>query len=334
MLETSARLLRLLAILQSRRYWTGVELAARLEVTARTLRRDVARLRELGYTVDSCSGAAGGYQLGRGASFPPLLLDDDEAMAVGIALRTVLTSGVSGVETAGLKALAKFETVLPERLRRRLNALQSSVSPLLGWRPAVDAAAISTIASACHDREGLRFTYRNHDGAVQARRVEPHQLVHTGSRWYLVAWDLAREDWRTFRVDRIEPPLSPAARFPPRRAPEGGFAAYVSRSVAYLTYGHRARVILHAPLEAMAEKIPPTAGVLERAGDGRCLLSTGTHSLEVLCLFLGMTGVDFDVVEPPELIQHLRAVRSRFTRAIRASALHPPPRRVPPQPLA
>jgi predicted DNA-binding transcriptional regulator YafY len=334
MLETSARLLRLLALLQSRRYWTGVELSARLEVTQRTLRRDVARLRDLGYTVDSCSGAAGGYQLGRGASFPPLLLDDDEAMAVGIALRTVCTSAVSGVETAGLNALAKFENVLPERLRRRLNALQSSVSPLLGWRPAVDAAAISTIASACHDREGLRFTYRSHDGAEQERRVEPHQLVHTGSRWYLVAWDLSREDWRTFRLDRIQPPLSPAARFQPRKPPDGGFTAYVSRSVAYLTYGHRARVILHATLEAMAEKIPPTAGVLERVADDRCLLSTGTHSLEVLCLFLGMTGVDFDIVEPPELIEHLRAVRGRFGRAIRSSALDPASPRVPPQPLA
>jgi predicted DNA-binding transcriptional regulator YafY len=319
MLETSARLLRLLALLQARRYWSGAELVERLEVTARTLRRDVNRLRDLGYRVESTSGVAGGYQLNRGAAFPPLLLDDDEAMAVGISLRTACAFAVAGMEGPGLTALAKVEHLLPERLRRRLNALQSSVSPLIGWRPAVDASTISAIAAACQDRDGLRFTYRNQDGAEQARSVEPHQLVHTGSRWYLVAWDAMRGDWRTFRVDRIRTPISTTARFQPRKPPEGGFTAYVSRSVSYMPYTHQARIILHADLETMAERIPAAAGSLERIGDKRCLLRTGAHSLEMLGVYLTMAGVDFEVEDPPELVERLDEMRRRFTRAVALS---------------
>jgi predicted DNA-binding transcriptional regulator YafY len=316
MLDTSARLLRLLALLQSRRYWPGAELAERLEVTGRTLRRDVNRLRDLGYTIRSSTGAAGGYQLGRGASLPPLLLEDDEAMAVGISLRTACASGVSGMEGAGLTALAKFEHVLPERLRRRLNALQSSVSPMGGWRPTVDVRIISSFAAACHDRDCLRFRYRNHDGAEQGRHVEPHQLVHTGSRWYLVAWDLTRDDWRTFRLDRVLPPIATALRFQQRPAPEGGFAAYVSRSVAVLAHPHQARVIFHAPESQMREKVPPTFGVLEPLGAARCVLTTGANSLDVLSVVLGIAGVDFEVLEPPELVDHLRQVGTRIARSV------------------
>jgi predicted DNA-binding transcriptional regulator YafY len=316
MLDTSARLLRLLALLQARRYWPGAELAQRLEVTGRTLRRDINRLRDLGYTIRSSTGAAGGYQLGRGASLPPLLLEDDEAMAVGISLRTACASGVSGMENAGLNALAKFEHVLPERLRRRLNALESSVSPLLGWRPVVEARTISTLAAACHDRECLRFRYRNHDGTEQSRHAEPHQLVHTDSRWYLVAWDLARGDWRTSRLDRVQPPIATAARFEPRRAPEGGFTAYVSRSVAVLAHPHQARVIFQAPVGQMQEKVPPTFGVLEPIGADQCVLTTGSNSLDVLSVVLGITGVEFTVIEPPELIEHLRRVGQRIARSV------------------
>ena len=319
MLETSARLLRLLALLESRRYWTGAELIARLSVTSRTLRRDVNRLRDLGYRVESTSGVAGGYQLSRGAAFPPLLLDDSEAMAVGISLRAACAFAVTGMEAPALTALAKVEHLLPERLRRKLNALQSSVSPLTAWRPAVDAAAISAIAAACQDREGLRFNYRNQDGAEQMRTVEPHQLVHTGSRWYLVAWDTLRDDWRSFRVDRIQPPISTTDRFHPRQPPEGGFAAYVSRSVAYLPYTYRARILLHAPHALMAERIPSAAGILEPAGQDRCLLSTGAHSLELLCVYLTMAGVDFEVEDPPELVARLDEMRRRFTRAVSLS---------------
>lgn len=319
MLETSARLLRLLALLQSRRYWSGAELVERLEVTSRTLRRDVNRLRDLGYRVESTAGVAGGYQLGRGAAFPPLLLDDGEAMAVGISLRTACAFAVTGMEGPGLTALAKVEHLLPERLRKRLNALQSSVSPLTGWRPAVDAATISALAAACQDHEGLQFPYRNQDGAEQTRTVEPHQLVHTGSRWYLVAWDTLRDDWRSFRVDRIRTPIVTTARFQPRPPPDGGFAAYVSRSVAYLPYTHQARIILHGSLETLAERIPQSAGVLERAGEDRCLFSTGSHSLDLLCVYLTMAGVDFEVVDPPELVDRLQEMKRRFARAVALS---------------
>src|SRR3954447_510962 len=319
MLDTSTRLLRLLALLQSRRYWPGAELAERLKVTGRTLRRDINRLRDLGYAIRSSTGAAGGYQLGRGSELPPLLLDDDEAMAVGISLRTACASGVTGMGDAGLSALAKFEHVMPERLRRRMNALQTSVSPMIGWRPAGDAGAISTAAPACHDHDCLRFRYRNHDGAEQARHIEPHQLVHTGSRWDLVAWDLARDDWRTLRLDRVQPPIATAARFQPRPTPEGGFTAYVARSVSTAPFPHRARIVLRAPLAAMREKLPPTAGVLETLGDDRCMLTTGTNSLDVLGIVLGITGVEFEVLEPPELIEHLRQLQKRFARAVALS---------------
>jgi predicted DNA-binding transcriptional regulator YafY len=240
-------------------------------------------------------------------------------MAVGVSLRTACASGVSGIEGAGLNALAKFEHVLPERLRRRLNAIQTSVSPLIGWRPAVDARTISTVAGACHERECLRFRYRKHDGSEEARHIEPHQLVHTGSRWYLVAWDLARDDWRTFRLDRVLPPLAAAARFQPRPAPEGGFTEYVSRSVSTLPFSRRARVVLHASHPAMTEKVPPTAGVLEPLDDDRCILTTGTNSLDVLSIVLGITGVEFEVLEPPELIEHLRQIQRRLARSVARS---------------
>lgn len=319
MLETSARLLRVLGLLQARRYWPGAELAQRLEVTPRTLRRDINRLRDLGYTVHASSGSAGGYQLGRGSTLPPLLLEDEEALAVGISLRTACASGINGIEAAGLTALAKFEHVLPSRLQRRMNALESSVSPMTEWRTAVDANAISTIATACHDRECLRFTYSTKDKAEQARRVEPHQLVHTGTRWYLVAWDLERDDWRTFRVDRIQAPRSTGLRFNARKPPEEGYTAYVWRSVAYQPYTHRARVILHCSQQAATERIPAGAGVLQPLSEDTCLLSTGANSLDMLSIYLTMTGVDFAVIEPPELIEHLRIVQARFTRALKLS---------------
>jgi predicted DNA-binding transcriptional regulator YafY len=187
---------------------------------------------------------------------------------------------------------------------------------MIGWRPAVEARTISTLAAACHDHDCLRFRYRNHDGSEQARHVEPHQLVHTGSRWYLVAWDLLRDDWRTFRLDRVQPPIATASRFQPRPAPEGGFTAYVARSVSTAPYPHRARVILHASRAHMAEKIPPTAGTLEADGEDRCVFTTGTNSLDVLSVLLGITGVDFEVLEPPELIDHLRRLGLRIRRSV------------------
>jgi predicted DNA-binding transcriptional regulator YafY len=315
MLQTSARLLRLLSLFQAQRYWSGSDLSSRLDVTARTVRRDVDRLRSLGYPVHSTSGTAGGYQLGAGANLPPLLLDDDEAVAVALGLRTSASGSVTGIEEASVRALMKLEQVLPPRLRHRVTALHSFILPLSNRRETVAAERLSTIAGACRDQEGIRFNYNNRSGAPSARVVEPHQLVHTGYRWYLVAWDLARKDWRTFRVDRIEGKLKTSTRFKPRRPPEGDFAAFVSKSLASVPYPYRARVTIHAPVETIAKRVPPSAGVLEALDDDSCMLNTGAHSLEGITIHLSLLGVDFRVHEPPELIDYIRVLADRLARA-------------------
>jgi predicted DNA-binding transcriptional regulator YafY len=320
MLQTSARLLRLLSLFQARRYWSGAELAERLEITARTLRRDVDRLRSLGYPVHSTTGTAGGYQLSAGASLPPLLLDDEEAVAVAVGLRTAASGTVSGMEEASVRALLKLEQVLPSRLRRRVAALNSFIVSITHATPSVDAGMLSIIAGACRDNDGLRFAYRSHDGVFTTRDVEPHRLVYTGHRWYLVAWDKSRKDWRTFRVDRIDAKLSTGSRFTSRKPPDKDLAAYVSRSVSYAPYAHRARVVLHAPLEKIATMIPPTAGRLLAIDKKTCSLETGANSLTVLSAHLALIGVDFEVREPPELVEHIRSLAERLRRATSAAA--------------
>jgi predicted DNA-binding transcriptional regulator YafY len=307
----------LLSLFQARRSWSGAELSARLEVTARTLRRDVDRLRSLGYPVHSTSGTAGGYQLGAGATLPPLLLDDDEAVAVAVGLRTAASGSVAGIEEASVRALMKLEQVLPTRLSRRVTALHSFILPLTHAGPMVDARTLSTLAGACRDHHRLRFSYRSRAGAASERAVEPHRLVHTGSRWYLVAWDVGRKDWRTFRVDRIDARINTSSLFAPRKPPDGDFAAYVSKSVSYAPYPCRARVTLHAPVEDVAARVPPTAGLLEAVDSNTCTLYTGAPSLEILCVHLALIGVDFDVHDPPELADHIRVLAERFRRAAR-----------------
>jgi len=218
MLETSARLLRLLSLLQSRRDWTGAELAGRLGVGLRTLRRDIDRLRDLGYPVDATPGAAGGYRLGAGAALPPLLLDDEEAVAVAISLHTATTGSVAGLEETSLRALTKLQQMLPSRLRHRISAFHATTVALAGSAPdRVDPDLLTALAAACRDQRRLRVRYPGRDG-LATRELEPHRLVHTPRRWYLLAWDLGRADWRTFRVDRIQGPLGPAGR-PLRSAP-------------------------------------------------------------------------------------------------------------------
>lgn len=326
MLETSARLLRLLALLQARRFWTGPDLADRLEVTERTVRRDVDRLRSLGYPVESSSGVAGGYQLGVGASLPPLLLEDDEALAVALGLRTAAAGTVTGVEEAALRALGKVERVLPERLKRRVAALRGAVSPLYFEGARVDAAVLSTLAGASRDRVVASFAYGDGQGRPSHRHVEPHGLVHTGSRWYLVAFDRDRDDWRTFRVDRIEREVALGARFAAREVPGGDVAAYVSRSIAAHAYGHRARVIIHAPRAEVAARVPPLAGHLEAIDDHRCLLESGGGSLEMLAVYIAHIGHDFEVVEPPALVDVVRELAGRLGRAAaRSGARGAPP---------
>jgi len=323
MLQTSARLLRLLSLFQAQRYWSGADLSRRLEVTARTLRRDVDRLRSLGYPVHSTSGTAGGYQLGAGAVLPPLLLDDEEAVAVALGLRTSASGSVAGLEEASVRALLKLEQVLPPRLRQRVAALHAFILPLARRGPTVDADRLSAIAGACRDHEVVRFQYHDRAGAPSTRVVEPHRVVHTGYRWYLVAWDSARKDWRTFRVDRIEGKLKTSIRFKPRKPPEGDFAAYVAKSLTQVPYPYRARVTLHAPVEAVAKKIPPSAGVLEAIDDHSCMLHTGSHSLEGITIHLSLLGVEFQVHEPAELIEYVRKLTERLGRAIEHGALPP-----------
>ena len=316
MLNTSARLLRLLSLFQAQRYWSGAELSQRLEITGRTVRRDVDRLRSLGYPVHSTSGVEGGYQLGAGATLPPLLLDDDEAVAVALGLRTSAQSGISGTEEASVRALLKLEQVLPPRLRHRVMALHGFVVPLQGRGPSVDANLLSAIAGACRDCECIRFKYQDRAGSPSLRAVEPHRLVHTGYRWYLVAWDLARKDWRTFRIDRIDGKTKTSTRFKPRKPPEGDFAKFVSKSLSQVPYPVRARITLHAPLEALSKRIPASAGVLESIDDGSCLLQTGSYSVEGIAMHLSWLGVDFKVHEPPELIEHIRKISARFNAAV------------------
>jgi predicted DNA-binding transcriptional regulator YafY len=318
-LETSGRLLKLLSLLQSRRTWTGPELAERLEVGVRTVRRDVARLRRLGYPVQAAPGAAGGYQLGAGAELPPLLLDDEEAVAVAVGLRTAAAGTVTGIEETSLRALTKLEQLLPPRLRRRVNAVQRYTVALVGERGAVPADVLALIAAACRDHERLRIRYRSHDGTTTRRTVEPHQLVHLGRRWYLVAWDVGRDDWRTFRVDRIAPRISTDRRFKPRRLPERDVGAYVSAAVSAARDRYQARVVLHAPLATLKKRVPPTYGTLETIDDDTCLLRTGSDWLGGLAVHVAMIGVDFEVLEPPEFIEQVRVLADRFARAADSS---------------
>jgi predicted DNA-binding transcriptional regulator YafY len=276
------------------------------------------RLRDLGYPVHADRGVAG-YRLGAGTALPPLLLDDDEAVAVAVGLRTA-TAGVGGIEEASLGALTKLEQLLPTRLRRRVNALQASTLPVPRDRPGprVDPTVLVALAAACRDRERLRLAYRDHHGALGRRALEPYRLASWGRRWYLVAWDVDREDWRILRVDRVErATVAPTGqRFTPREPPEGGdLAAYVSRRVSAAGWRYHARVRVHAPAEEVRRWVPAAAGVVEAVDDGTCLLHTGADTLETLAVYLGMLGADFEVGEPPELVAHLRLLADRYRRA-------------------
>ena len=318
MWETSARLLRLLSLLQARRDWPGADLAARLGVSERTVRRDVGRLRDLGYPVHASRGTEGGYRLGVGAAMPPLLLDDDEAVAVAVGLRTAARSPVTGIEETSLRALAKLESVLPPRLRRRVSALAGYTVPVPPDSPApsVDPEVLATLASACRDHERLRFGYRSHDGTASVRSAEPHQLVTWGRRWYLVAWDTGRDGWRTFRVDRIEPRTPAGPRFTPRELPgDGDIAAYVARGVSSAGFRFQARVSVHAPAAAVTARISPAVGTVEPAGGESCILVAGADCVQSFAVYLGLLGFDFEVSEPPELVAELRTLAARYQRA-------------------
>jgi predicted DNA-binding transcriptional regulator YafY len=318
MLETSARLLRLLSLLQTPREWTGAELAQRLGVTARTVRTDVERLRGLGYPVHATRGALGGYRLGAGAALPPLLLDDEEAIAVAVGLRTAAAGAVAGIEENALRALTKLEQVLPSPLRRRVSAVATQTVRVPGSGPVVSPEVLLAVAAACRDREQLRFDYRDHDGTPSLRTVEPYRLVNWGSRWYLVAWDIARADWRTFRADRMAPRTPAGPRFVPRELPDDA-VTHVMRGVGSAAWRFRARVIVHMPAEAVAARINPSIGTVEPVDESNCTLETGSDSVEMLAVYLGLLGADFTVTGPPELTAALRQLSDRYQRATRPS---------------
>jgi predicted DNA-binding transcriptional regulator YafY len=269
--DSGSRLLRLLALLQSQMDWPGAALARRLGVSTRTVRSDMGRLRRLGYPVHATSGVAGGYRLGAGARLPPLVLDDEEAIAVAVGLRTAAATTIGGIEETSLRALAKLEHVLPARLRPRVAALAAYTVPVPGTGPAVDGEVLATLASACRDRRRLRFDYRDHHGVDTVRATEPHRLVSTGRRWYLVAWDLDRDDWRTFRVDRLTPWIPTGPTFAPRPIPAGDAITYVTNGVASVLGPCRTVARVHAPATTITELVPPVARV-EHLNDSTCLI--------------------------------------------------------------
>jgi predicted DNA-binding transcriptional regulator YafY len=318
MFATSDRLLRLLALLQSRPQWTGPELAERLGVTTRTVRHDVDRVRRLGYPVDAVPGRAGGYRLGAGAEMPPLLLDDREAVAIAVGLRLAEGAAIVGIEEASRRALAKLDHVLPSRLRRRVAAVDAATLTLAGGREreAVEPDLLATLAAACRDHHGVRFDYRDHDGTASVRTVEPHRLVHARGRWYLVGWDPDRAGWRTFRADRITLPANAVGPpFSPRKPPDGSFADHVAAGLAQATWRFRARVTVHAPADRVVARLPAGAGAVEAIDDHRCAYEAGSDTPSDLAGWLALLGEEFDVDGPPELLAALTTLADRLRRA-------------------
>lgn len=314
MLDTSARLLRLLATLQAQRRWTGADLADRLQITERTLRRDVDRLRSLGYEIESTTGVGGGYQLAAGNTIAPLSLEDDELVALALALATA-SATAHGIERPTLTLLAKVEQALGARHRKRLRALQSTVVTL-GQRSSVAPTTLAILASACRDHLSLRFAYTAHDGARTQRSVDPLRLAHTGNqRWYLIAYDHAREDWRTFRVDRLSAP-SLGEPFAPRTPPQDP-EQMLARAITQDAYRFRVRVFINEPIDALAPRVAPWVGTLTALSAAQTALDLGASSIDALASHLLLAGVAFDGVEPPALHEPLIAALDRVRGGIR-----------------
>ncbi len=310
MTDTAVRLLRLLSLLTARRTWGGEELADRLGVTGRTVRRDVERLRELGYPVHAVPGPAGGYALGAGTGLPPLLLDDDSAVAVALGLHTAASGAVAGIEEAALRAAAAIEQVMPTRLRRRVQALLATTVALTATDAVVEPSVLALLALACRDGERLRFGYVDRSGVDSRRHVEPYRLVSTGRRWYLVARDIDRDDWRSFRVDRLHDPQPTGRHSTPADPPDAG--RFITNALSTGPYRWQARVLMAAPAAVVASRIPPTVAVIEAIDDERCLLISGSDSLDAIAFHLAMLDVPFTPLEPPELRDHCATLARRL----------------------
>ncbi|MEV6399791.1 WYL domain-containing protein [Streptomyces sp. NPDC051907] len=318
---TTERVLTLLGLLQQRRVWTGPELADRLGVTPRTVRRDVERLRALGYPVHASQGVGGGYQLGPGQDLPPLLLDDDEAIATAVSLLAGAGGAAAGAGDAALRALTKLDQVLPTRLRHEVRALTGTVEFFGSGRTPVDPEVLMTLARACRDEVEAGFGYPPPDsagkappaGEVRQRRVEPYRLVASDRRWYLLAYDLDRDDWRSFRVDRMTDVCARTWRFRPREAPDA--APYVQEGVASRVYPHQARVLVHASADTVRAQIPASAAVVRPRGSGLCEVLSGAASLDAVLLHVLLLGHDFEVLDPPELGARCRVLAERLLSA-------------------
>jgi predicted DNA-binding transcriptional regulator YafY len=310
MSDSSGRLLALLSLLQTPREWPGSELARRLEVSPRTVRRDVERLRELGYPVHATKGTEGGYRLAAGTAMPPLLLDDEEAVAIAVGLRASAGEAVAGIEEASVRALTKLEQVLPSRLRYRVGTLGAATVALPADQATVDPAHLTLLAAAIANRERVRFTYRTGEGHEGRRLVEPHRLVSAGRRWYLLAFDTERADWRIYRVDRISEPFATGARTTQRALPEEDPVAFVTAKMysGAPTYAAVATLDLPAAPEHLGGASTPLP-------DGRCRWESPADTLDWLAFRLLTLGCEVEVHEPPELVDHLRTVAGRANRA-------------------
>lgn len=313
MTDTTARVLQLLGLLQSRTLWTAEELAERLGVTTRSVRRDVERLRGLGYPVKASRGAGGGYQLGPGRGLPPLLLDPEEAVAVAVCLRLAAGGTVAGVDEAAVRALAKLDQVLPPRLRAHVTAVQESTVAIEGFSVGVDPDTLLTLARACRDHEIVGFDYIDGRGRHSGRRAEPYRLVALGRRWYLLAYDTDREDWRSFRLDRMAGPQGRGWRFTPRDAPDA--ADYVQHSVTRAPYRAVATVLVGMPAAELSERVPPTAGRVRAVDEATSELVTGAMDLRWIAAHLAMLDAPVTVLDPPELRQAMADLGQSLLRA-------------------
>lgn len=317
MADTAARLLRLLSLLQARQHWSAAALAWRLEVSTRTVRADVQRLRSLGYDIAARPGVTGGYRLRAGTDMPPLLLDDDETVAVAVGLRTAAASGVAGIGEHANRAVAKLEQLLPARLRHRLSTVSAVAECVPAERDPVSGAVLAAVTAACHRNERLRMDYRDRHRGRTRRWVEPHRVIHVSGRWYLVAYDLDRSDWRSFRVDRIEPKTPAGPRFTPREPPGPDLATFVTKGRMDALWNYRATVVVHASADTVAARMPTGIWTVQPLDAHSSLLDAGAHSPELLATYLGALGLDFRI-EParsPELAQAAATLAERYAAA-------------------
>jgi predicted DNA-binding transcriptional regulator YafY len=314
MLETSARLLKLLSLLQVRTDWTGTMLADELGVTGRTVRRDVERLRELGYAVHTTRGSAGGYRLGSGRALPPLLFDEDEALAAALGLQLGGVSWASGLAKPATSALHKLRQVLPARLHGQLDSIRDCTEPSTRFEPSVSVELLRTVATVCRRQERLRFDYRTHSGRQLRREVEPYKLVSLDGRWYLLGWDLGRQDWRTYRLDRLEPKIPTGPRFTPRELPTSA-AELVSRGVTAAMVRVEGTVRMHASAARLAERAGRYWHTVTPETEDTCILRCSGDSLRTLAWWLVTFDLDFDVVGPSELREHCRLLSQRLATA-------------------